>query len=127
MDELVKDLTLDMLPEGIYRDIAEAIGIKNFYTLTEVVGGATIYLPKPESVIRPVRDARIREEFNGYNHPDLARKYRVTERWGSSVVRESWRARWIFLIFWIPDRHRQAESTDKPFLELLHMESSTIL
>ncbi|MCI8959001.1 MAG: hypothetical protein HFG62_07780 [Lachnospiraceae bacterium] len=81
MDELVKDLTLDMLPEGIYRDIAEAIGIKNFYTLTEVVGGATIYLPKPESVIRPVRDARIREEFNGYNHPDLARKYRVTERW----------------------------------------------
>ena len=81
MDELVKDLTLDMLPEGIYKDIADAIGIENFYALTKVVGGATIYLPKPESVTRPVRDTRIREEFNGYNHPDLAKKYQVTERW----------------------------------------------
>lgn len=63
MDELVKDLTLDMLPEGIYKDIADAIGIENFYALTKVVGGATIYLPKPESVTRPVRDTRIREEF----------------------------------------------------------------
>ena len=39
------------------------------------------YLPKPESVLRPVRDAHIKAEFNGYNHPELARKYNVTERW----------------------------------------------
>ena len=81
MDELAKDLTLEMLPEGIYKDIAQAIGSENFYKLTKVVGGATIYLPKPESVIRPVRDAHIKSEFNGYNHPELAKKYGVTERW----------------------------------------------
>ena len=68
MDELAKDLTLEMLSEGIYKDIAEVIGIDNFYKLTKVVGGATIYLPKPESITRPVRDARIKAEFNGYNH-----------------------------------------------------------
>lgn len=81
MDELAKDLTLEMLPEGIYKDIAQAIGLENFYKLTKVVGGATIYLPKPESITRPVRDAHIKLEFNGYNHPELAKKYGVTERW----------------------------------------------
>ena len=25
--------------------------------------------------------AHIKAEFNGYNHPELARKYGVTERW----------------------------------------------
>lgn len=73
MDKLAEGLTLEMLPEGLYRMIAEAIGTDNFYKLAEVV--------VPESVTRPVRDARIKEEFNGYNHPELARKYGVTERW----------------------------------------------
>ena len=81
MDELVKDLTLDMISEGLYRMIAEAIGTDNFYKLAEIVGGTTIYIPKPESLARPVRDARIKAEFNGYNHPELAKKYGVTERW----------------------------------------------
>lgn len=81
MSELSKDLTLEMLPEGLYTLIAEAIGTENFYKLAEVVGGTTVYIPKPESLVRPVRDARIKEEFNGYNHTALARKYGVTERW----------------------------------------------
>lgn len=81
MDDMLKDLTVEMLPEGLYKEIAEAIGTENFYRLAEIVGGATVYIPKPESIVRPVRDARIKEEFNGYNHPELARKYGVTERW----------------------------------------------
>lgn len=81
MDELAKELTVEMLPEGIYKDIAETIGVYNFYKLARVVGGATIYLPKPESIIRPVRDAHIKAEFNGYNHLELAKRYGVTERW----------------------------------------------
>ena len=81
MDNLSKELTIDMITDGDNRTIAEAIGVENFYKLCEVVGGATIYLPKPESVLRPVRDAHIKAEFNGYNHPELARKYGVTERW----------------------------------------------
>ena len=77
MDKLAEGLTLEMLPEGLYRMIAEAIGTDNFYKLAEVVGGTTVYIPKPESVTRPVRDARIKEEFNGYNHPELARRHRA--------------------------------------------------
>lgn len=80
MNELVNGLTIDMF-DGMYREIAETIGTENFVKLAELVGGATIYIPKPESLVRPVRDARIKEEFNGYNTIELARKYGVTERW----------------------------------------------
>lgn len=80
--ELSKGLTLDMFEEeGLYKKIAAAIGPENFVKLAEVVGGATIYIPKPESLTRPVRDARIKKEFNGYNHLELARRYDVTVRW----------------------------------------------
>lgn len=81
MDALAQELTLEMLSEGTYRDIAAEIGVENFYRLCGVVGGSTIYLPKQESIVRPVRDARIKAEYNGYNHPDLAKKYGVTVRW----------------------------------------------
>lgn len=81
MEDLSKSLTLEMLSAELYKQIAEAIGTDNFYKLAEVVGGTTIYIPKPDSLTRPVRDARIKEEFNGYNHLELARKYGVTERW----------------------------------------------
>ena len=50
MDELLKDLTLEMIPEGLYKQIAEEIGISNFYKLAEVVGGATVYIPKPDNL-----------------------------------------------------------------------------
>lgn len=80
MDDYAQELTLDMLQEGLYRRIAETIGLDNFYRLTCVSGGMTIYIPKPESLIRPVRDAHIKAEFNGYNHVELAEKYDVTER-----------------------------------------------
>ena len=76
MNELLKDLTLEMIPEGLYKQIAEEIGISNFYKLAEVVGGATVYIPKPESILRPARDARIKGEFNGYNHPKKEKKYK---------------------------------------------------
>ena len=39
MDELIKYMTLEMLPDGLYRQIAEEIGIENFYRLTKLVGG----------------------------------------------------------------------------------------
>lgn len=78
---LEEELTLEMIPEGLYRCIAEAIGVSNFLIITEMLGGATTYIPKKESILRPVRDKRILEEYNGYNQAELAKKYGVSERW----------------------------------------------
>lgn len=81
MDDLIKELTPEMLTGELYQQIAEAVGIDGFYKLACVVGGTTIYIPQAESLLRPVRDAHIKAEFNGFNHVALAEKYNVTERW----------------------------------------------
>lgn len=81
MDALAKELTAEDLPEGTYKLIADSIGVDNLCKLAELVGGSTVYIPKVESLVRPVRDAHIKAEFNGYNHVELALKYNVTERW----------------------------------------------
>lgn len=81
MDELSKELTIEMFSDGLWREIAQAIGVENVYKLAKVTGGVTVYIPRPESVVRPVRDAHIKAEFNGFNHIELAEKYNVTERW----------------------------------------------
>lgn len=84
----VNELKLDMIPEGIYRNIAEKIGVDNLIELAELVGGNTFYLPKAESFTRPVRDQHIKDEFNGFNHMELALKYNVSDRWVRTICGE---------------------------------------
>ena len=67
--------------------IAELIGVEAFYKLAKEFGGATLYIPKPESLIRPVRDAKIKEEFNGYNHPALGQEVRGHRALGAPDLR----------------------------------------
>jgi len=90
IDEWVKELTLEMIPEGIFRNIAERIGIGNLIELADIVGGVTFYIPKKESLLRPIRDRHIKEEFNGFNHALLAQKYNLSERWVRGLCGEGW-------------------------------------
>ena len=80
MDCFAKELTPEHIPEGLWREVAETIGAENLYKLAELIGGATLYIPKPESLTPLPRDAHIRGEFNGWNHLELAKKYNVTDR-----------------------------------------------
>lgn len=88
IENFIDKLTPEMIPEGMYREIAEQIGVGNFIKLSELIGGATIYIPKSESFLRPVRDSRIKQEFNGYNHTELAKKYNLSERWIREICGE---------------------------------------
>ncbi len=88
IDGLINELTPEMIPDGIYREIAEEIGIKNFVKLSELIGGTTFYIPKSDTFLRPVRDLKIKEEFNGYNHADLGKKYNLSERWIRNICGE---------------------------------------
>jgi Mor family transcriptional regulator len=85
MDELWKELTIEMLPDNQWRQVAEAIGIENFCKMLAIVGGATTYIPQLDGLLRPVRDARIKSEFNGWNYLELARKYNITDRLVRSI------------------------------------------
>lgn len=81
-----EELTPSMLPDGLCREIAEEIGTDNLLKLASLVGGSTFYLPQKEKILRPLRDQKIREEFNGYNTADLARKYEVSQRWVQQII-----------------------------------------
>ena len=44
MEDIVKELTIDMVPDGDNRIIAETIGVENYYTLCSVVGLSLIHI-----------------------------------------------------------------------------------
>lgn len=81
MDELAQELTVEMITNELCRHIAGEIGIENLLKLAWIIGGSTVYIPSVEQILLPARNARIKREFNGYNHAALARKYNITERW----------------------------------------------
>lgn len=82
LEQWMQELTTDMLEvDSFSRQIAETIGIENYLRLTEVCGGNTIYIPKIDSLVKPLRDRKLREDFNGYNYMELSRKYNISERW----------------------------------------------
>ncbi|MGN0710512.1 MAG: Mor transcription activator family protein [Anaerovoracaceae bacterium] len=79
--KLAQELTPEMVPEGLLREIAEEIGCVNLIKLLDIVNGDTVYLQRADNILRPVRDKHIREEFNGYNRSELAKKYNLSERY----------------------------------------------
>lgn len=89
MDPWTSELTPSMLTDGLLRAIAEEIGTDNLLKLAVLVGGSTFYMPQAESILRPLRDLKIREEYNGYNIADLSRKYGVSQRWVQRIVNQT--------------------------------------
>lgn len=80
MGDWTDSLTLDMIPES-YKQIAKAVGIREFIKLARVAGGTSLYIPKADKLLIPIRDKCIKKEFNGYNQKELAIKYNLSERW----------------------------------------------
>jgi len=83
----MKEITADMLPDSMYRVIAEEIGLENLIKLTKLIGGATFYLPSAQRILLPVRNSIIRGEYNGYNIPQLSRKYEISQRQIYEIVK----------------------------------------
>jgi Mor family transcriptional regulator len=73
-------LTPEVIPYP-YNEWAKIVGAENLYEFALNYGGATLYIPKPEHIIREARNNLIKQEFNGFNHKELAKKYRLTEEW----------------------------------------------
>lgn len=77
LEPWTNELTSSMLPDGICKRIAEEIGADNLLKLAVLVGGSTFYMPQAESILRPLRNQKIKEAYNGYNIPELAERYGV--------------------------------------------------
>lgn len=81
----MKELTPEQLVEP-YKKIATSIGVENTIHLASMFQGTPLYFPKFDGSIYELRNQRIREEFNGSNHKELALKYDLTERWIYEIV-----------------------------------------
>lgn len=88
MKDLLEMLKMEDL-RGKDRDMAEAIGLEGFKGLVRTYGGtSSLYVPKADNVVSPVRDTLIRREYNGENIYELARKWNLTDRYIQEIVKE---------------------------------------
>lgn len=88
MGKWTDTLTIDMIPEQ-YRPLAELIGIQQMLAMSEQFGGANLYVPKPEALVRSARDNLIKKQYNGYNAEELARTYDLTVRWVQEICKDA--------------------------------------
>lgn len=84
-EQLVNELTLDDL-EGEQRALAECLGLEAYRRLLIMYAGSTFTVRMPDKVTIPLRNKRIRSEFNGYNWGELARKYNLHEKTIRNIV-----------------------------------------
>lgn len=91
IEEWTNELVPSMLPDGLSREIAMEIGMDNFLKLSQLVGGATVYIPQKESILRSLRNQKIQEEYDGYNVMALSKKYRVSKRWVYKIIEQGFK------------------------------------
>ena len=84
-EQLVSELTLDDL-EGEQRALAECLGLEAYKRLLLMYAGSTFTVRMPDKITIPLRNKRIRSEFNGYNWGELARKYNLHEKTIRNIV-----------------------------------------
>lgn len=75
---MCNDIQFEDLPEP-YDMLAEKFGISVALEMAKLFSGERVYFLKYEAVERPLRNKKIKSEFNGYNFKELARRYNMTE------------------------------------------------
>lgn len=75
---MCEKIRIEDLPEP-YDALAEEFGIDVTLKLAKMFSGERVYFLKYEAIERPLRNKKIKSEFNGYNFKELGRKYCMTE------------------------------------------------
>lgn len=91
VDKLTRDLIAETTLEDIsesYRPVVDIIGIEKFIELSDYARGDELYFPKPENIIAPARNRRIKKEWNGYNSKELAEKYNLTIKQIGNILKD---------------------------------------
>lgn len=68
-------------------DVAKRLAASVSKAVVEDFGGEVIYIPKGILVPLSGRDWAIYQEFNGNNHKELARKYKVSVAWVYQILK----------------------------------------
>ena len=77
-------LSINDIPDSI-KDVVEVIGIDAFKGLVKLAGGSNLYIPNESNLVKPIRNRKIKEEFNG-NYRDISIKYGISEVQAMNIV-----------------------------------------
>ena len=69
--KLKSDVRIEDIPDGVWREFAEAHGIEPILCLAEKLDGAMVYIPSVSSILRESRNRAIRE---GTISPTLSKR-----------------------------------------------------
>lgn len=75
---MLEYLSIDDLP-NVLRDLVDIMGIEAFRELITRYGGCSLYIPNEKSVLKPIRNRLIKENFNGNNYKELATEFKISE------------------------------------------------
>lgn len=85
-NELLELLQLEDLQGEAY-ELAELIGIEAYRKLVDRYGGTgRMYIPQADTLVIPLRDAKIREEYDGTNIYALCKKWELSEGYIRKIV-----------------------------------------
>ncbi|WP_319405144.1 Mor transcription activator family protein [uncultured Desulfosarcina sp.] len=82
------DVKIEDLPPEC-KELADIIGLQSVLDLANYRGGESLYIPKSDKLTRAARDRQIRDEFNGTNHKELARRHNLSIVWIRNIVHPS--------------------------------------
>lgn len=83
--DIEKIISLEQL-SGDQRELAETVGLDAYRKLVANYGGMNLYIYKPETILRELRNSEICDEFNGFNYRELAQKYHLSEKTVREIV-----------------------------------------
>lgn len=86
MNELEKQVIYEDLPES-GKAIADVIGLKGFMNFSALSTGEKFYIPTTDYLLSKVRNQAIKEEFNGENQTELAKKYGIGKLYVENIVK----------------------------------------
>ena len=81
---MLEHLSINDIPDSI-KDVVEVIGIDAFKGLVRIAGGSNLYIPNESNLVKPIRNRKIKEEFNG-NYRDISIKYGISEVQARNIV-----------------------------------------
>ncbi len=73
----IDKVKIENLKDG-QKDLAELIGIENYIKVVKYFGGSSIYIYRPNTLSKAIRDDQIKKDFNGGNYKELSNKYNLS-------------------------------------------------
>lgn len=72
--------------------IADIVGLEGALKISAECGGTNVYIPKLENALGKARERAIVKAFSGDNYQDLAKRFKVSDRYVRTVIEKARKA-----------------------------------